>query len=148
MGDVKVTSNAKAVKRELMSKAKRAMRIIGMKAESYAKDLAPVDTGLLRNSITFAIGGQPTGIQTYRSNTTDKNGKKIEVKEGLYQSTAPNDEDGKVTLYVGTNVQYAPYQELGHHTVSDGWVAPQQFLRPAMENHVEEYKRIIKNELK
>ena len=89
---------------------RRALEIIGGKAESYAKRLCPVDTGRLRNSITH---------QQF-------------------------DDDTEV---VGTNVEYAPYVELGHHTSSGGNVPPKPFLRPAAEGHTAEYKNIIKVEM-
>ena len=50
------------------------------------------------------------------------------------------------TEVIGTNVDYAPYVELGHHTRSGGWVRPKEFLRPAVENHKEEFRQIIRNE--
>lgn len=51
------------------------------------------------------------------------------------------DEDTEV---VGSNVEYAPYVELGHHTPSGSFVKPHAFLRPAAEGHQAEYKAIIK----
>ena len=90
---------------------KRALEIIGGKAESYAKKLCPVDTGNLRNSITH---------QQYDENT--------EV--------------------IGTNVEYAPYVELGHHTASGSFVAGRPYLRPAAEGHVAEYRAVIQNVMK
>lgn len=47
------------------------------------------------------------------------------------------------TEAVGTNVDYAPYVELGHHTQSGSFVAGKPFLRPAAEDHAAEYKAII-----
>ena len=46
-------------------------------------------------------------------------------------------------VYIGTNVEYAPYQELGTRYQSGT-----PFLRPAVENHLDEYKAIVKSELK
>lgn len=47
-------SNAKAVQSAMQKAKNRALEIIGGKAETYAKQLCPVDTGNLRNSITHA----------------------------------------------------------------------------------------------
>ena len=88
-------------------KKRMALEIIGGKAESYAKQLCPVDTGRLRNSITH-----------------------VQV-----------DHD---TEAVGTNVDYAPYVELGHHTSGGALVEGKPFLRPAAENHGAEYTEIMK----
>jgi HK97 gp10 family phage protein len=52
MPDVKFTSNRSAVLAAVKDANARALEIMGGKAESYAKQLAPVDTGNLRNSIT------------------------------------------------------------------------------------------------
>lgn len=46
-------------------------------------------------------------------------------------------------VYVGTNVEYAPYQELGTR-----FQTGTPFLRPAIENHLNEYKQIVEEELK
>jgi len=46
-------------------------------------------------------------------------------------------------VYVGTNVEYAPYQELGTR-----FQPGTPFLRPAIENHLDEYKQIVEEELK
>ena len=51
----------------------QALERCGEQAEGYAKDLTPVDTGNLRNSITHQV------------------------------------DDGESTVYIGTNVEYAPY---------------------------------------
>ena len=45
--------------------------------------------------------------------------------------------------YIGTNVKYAPYVELGTSKMH-----AQPFLRPAAENHADEYKEIVKTALK
>lgn len=118
--------------------ADRAMMICGGKAESYAKqnltDNGSVDTGLLRNSITFARGGKKANIDSYSAN---KGG-----GTGSYNGTAPDDGSGEKSVYIGSNVEYAPFVELS--TVRS---PAKPYLRPAAENHAEEYKKIIKNEL-
>lgn len=45
--------------------------------------------------------------------------------------------------YVGTNVEYAPYVELGTYKQS-----AQPYLKPAIANYAETYKMIIERELK
>ena len=122
MADVLFTSNRAEVLSAVSEAKKRALEIMGGKAESYAKRLCPVKTGNLRNSIT-------------------------------HQQL---DEDTEI---VATNVEYAPYVELGHHQepgryvpaikkrlVRD-WVPGKPFIRPAAEDHAEEYKEIWLREL-
>ena len=110
---VEVTSNIEKVQAETTEALRRAAIMIGGTIEGHAKELCPVDTGLLRNSITYAIGGSDANIQAYKSNDKDKNGKLIDPQEGHYEGVAPADDKDQVTVYVGTNVEYAPYQELG-----------------------------------
>ena len=47
-------SNVRQALEDLKQKKETALEVIGGKAESYAKQLCPVDTGRLRNSITHA----------------------------------------------------------------------------------------------
>lgn len=47
------------------------------------------------------------------------------------------------SVAIGTNVEYAPYQELGTSKMK-----AQPFLKPACENHMDEYKDIVKKALK
>ena len=46
-------------------------------------------------------------------------------------------------VYIGTNVEYAPYQEFGTR-----FQRGTPFLAPALDNHMAEYKSIVENELK
>ena len=52
-------------------------------------------------------------------------------------------DDVDPAAYIGTNVEYAPYQELG--TIH---MKAQPFLKPAVADHANEYRKIIENELK
>jgi HK97 gp10 family phage protein len=131
--DVKLISHRAEVESATQQATDRALEIIGGKAESYAKQLCAVDTGLLRNSITHARAGQTAAIDSY---TASRGG-----KTGVYNGTAPAGGDN--TVYIGSNVEYAPYVELGTHRT-----AAKPFLRPAAENHGEEYKQVIISEYK
>jgi HK97 gp10 family phage protein len=110
-----------------------ALYIIGAKAADYAAGKAPVDTGLLKNSMTFAMSGEEPILKKYSSD----DGK----KEGEYSGAVPKDE--MMAVYVGTNVEYAPYVEYG--TVKQ---KAKPFLKPAIESHLDEYKHILEEELK
>ena len=80
------------------------------------------------------------------------------VREGILKLSISHDKEATedaVIVYVGTNNEYAPYVELGHHQqpgryvpaigkrLVRSWVDPRPFIRPAMENHLEEYEAII-----
>ena len=49
---------------------------------------------------------------------------------------------GENAVYVGTNVEYAPYVELGTR-----WASAQPFLKPAATDHRGTYANIVKDEL-
>ena len=46
-------------------------------------------------------------------------------------------------VYIGTNVEYGPYVEMG-----TARTRPQPFIRPAVENHLDEYKQISEANLR
>ena len=52
--------------------------------------------------------------------------------------------DNSVTI--GTNVEYAPYQELGTSKMEAAHHG-KGFMRPAIQDHFEEFKNIFENEL-
>ena len=49
---------------------------------------------------------------------------------------------GEEAVYVGTNVEYAPYDEVGTHKQR-----PQPYLRPAVADHLDEYSSIAQRVL-
>ena len=99
--------NSKEISEDIKAALLRGLETCGLVAEGYAKKLAPVDTGNLRNSITHDV------------------------------------DDGEPAAYIGTNVEYAPYVCLG--TIH---MKAQPFLKPAVADHANEYRKIIENELK
>lgn len=53
---------------------------------------------------------------------------------------------GEQAVYVGTNVEYAPYQELGTSTYA-GWNGGKGYLRPAATDNADRYRAIMKKHL-
>ena len=104
-----------------------ALEAIGAKAAGYAFMLSPADTGRLRNSLTWAT--KETEGRTF-SYSDD---------EGVQYSYEIGNGVEKDSVYVGTNVEYAIYQEMGTSKID-----AQPYLKPAVENHREEYVRIAK----
>ena len=49
----------------------------------------------------------------------------------------------KNTAYIGTDVEYAPYVEMGTTNTK-----AQPYLKPAIADHIQEYKSTIEQELK
>lgn len=130
--DVKFTDNSGKILDEFRDAALRALEKCGLTAEAYAKKLCPVDTGALRNSISHTV------------------------------------DNGEPAAYVGTNSEYGPYVELGTGIYAEGgggrptpWVyqdakgdwhmthgqRAQPFLKPAVADHPDTYRSIIKQEL-
>lgn len=122
------TDNSKMVIDSINARLRVALEGVGLAAEGYAKNLCPVDTGVLRNSIAHTV------------------------------------QDNSV--YVGTNVEYAPYVEFGtgiHNTLGGGTLVvpgkdgnpipfhgmrPQPYLKPAIADHISEYREFIVSVLK
>lgn len=115
--------------------AARALEIIGGTAETYAKKLCRTKTGLLKNSITHALDGGKPKTSDYKADKGDG--------RGSYSGHAPKAGAHKRSVLLGTNVYYAPFNELGTRKMS-----AQPFLRPAIENHAAEYKKIIETEFR
>ena len=70
------------------------------------------------------------------------------VDTGRLRNSITHQQMDEHTEMIGTNVEYAPYVELGHHTSGGTFVAGKHFLRSAAEGHSAEYKQIIENEMK
>jgi HK97 gp10 family phage protein len=135
MSNFKMTSHKDEVFDEIDSKIEIALEKIGLRAETHAKEKCTVDTGLLRNSLTHALDGESTAITEYQDNAGEQ--------KGSYSGNAPKGSSGKRVVYIGTNVEYAPYVEYGTSKQD-----PQPFLKPAVTDHIDKYKKIVKSTLK
>lgn len=62
----------------------------------------------------------------------------------LRNSISHDTEGGGHVVVIGTSVKYAPYQELG---APNAHVPAHPYLRPALENHLGEYKNVLASEL-
>ena len=143
--NIQFTDNSKEVSEDIKAALLRGLETCGLVAEGYAKKLAPVGTpestgipgyigGLLRGSITHALSGKQAAKSTYQDNKG--------IRRGTYSGTAPEEGDAnKKAVYIGTNVEYAPYQELG--TIH---MAAQPFLKPAVADHANEFRKIFEKE--
>ena len=126
-----IVDNSQIFVAEMIKKKAKALEMVGLVAEGYAKRLCAVDTGRLRNSITHATK-QNLGPTNY----TDNNG--TPYSDAVAKTTPESD-----AVYIGTNVEYAPYVEIG--TVR---TAAQPYLRPAAADHMDQYRSIIKRVMK
>lgn len=105
------------IKEAAFSQIERALVKIGLQAEANAKQ-----------EITKSVYSKPESPYYKRT--------------GRLRNSITNTHD-KNTVYIGTNVEYAPYVEFGTKRVS-----ARPYLKPAIVNHLEEYKSIVEDELK
>ena len=128
---VTIQDHSAEVSAEIKAALLRGLEKCGLVAEGYAKKLCPVDTGNLRNSITHTV------------------------------------DEEEPAAYIGSNAEYAAYVELGTGKyVSSGRPTPwvyqdekgnwhrthgqkaQPYLKPAVADHANTYRKIIEDELK
>lgn len=138
--DVSLIDNKELVLQATDQQIEMALIAIGAKMESHAKaNYVPVDTGRLKNSITFALAGGPAQISKYGPDS----GGGDDEQSKPYSGTAPADPGGKVrSVYVGSNVEYAEVVEVG----TSGRIG-KHYLRQAVNNHTEEYKNLAERAL-
>lgn len=133
--DVKITDNSDEFLNALPEQIEQALTAIGLTAESYAKEAITsqkaVDTGRLRNSITYATRDY-SGVGTY----SDNNGQS-------YSDATANGKPEENTVYIGTNVEYAAFVELGTSRMG-----ARPYLKPAATEHTTEYKGLAEQALK
>ena len=132
--EIKITDNSDKVREELEEAVERALLTCGIEAQGKARDLCPYVTGLLRNSIAYALGGEEAVPSTYKADKSDDS--------GSYSGTAPADDKGKRTVWLGTNVEYAQKVETG-----TGQKKAEPFIAPAVSDYASKYESIIKKEL-
>ena len=98
-----------------------ALSAVGLYLQGDARLRAPVDTGRLRGSITYAT-------QRERSQTD----------AGAKAGDAVSRPDDTNTLHVGTNVEYAAYVEYGTRRMAE-----QPYLIPALDENRQEVREIF-----
>ena len=127
--------NSKQILSALEKGKRNALTAIGATAETHTKENITaddlIDTGRLRNSITYATGDY-SGIGTY----TDNNKKKY--SDAKARNTPKEDE-----VAIGTNVEYAAYTELGTQHI-----AAHHYLKRAVTEHKDEYKKLAVEAIK
>lgn len=99
---------------------------------SHAKDALTGMAAAKRQALEI-IGGK-----------AESHAKKLCPKDtGRLQNSITHQQYDENTEVIGTNVEYAPFVELGTHKK-----AARPFLRPAAENHTSEYKAVIQKCMK
>lgn len=84
--------------------------------------------------------------------------KECPVDTGRLKGSITHQQENEYTEIIGTNTEYAPYVEYGHHQevgryvpaigarlVAD-FVPGHPYLRPSLENHMSEYEYVMRTE--
>lgn len=128
---VNFKDNSGAVLSAFHSAVEKALEECGLVAEGYAKKLAPVDTGNLRNSISHKVDPEEPAVYI---GTNSSYAAYQEFGTGIYT------EGGRDTPWV--------YQdEKGNWHWTRGNPA-KPYLKPAVADHARQYRQIIEQELK
>lgn len=112
---VSLIDNSDLVKNALAEQIEQALIAVGMAAESNAK-----------LEITHAVYDKPEARSGYVRTGRLRNSLTHEVLEG------------EKAVVVGTDVNYAKYVEAGTMKM-----AARPYLRPAIVNHIDEYKALV-----
>ena len=129
--EIDVVDNSALVQEAFHAACLRALERCGMEAEGYAKDLVPVDTGNLRNSISHKVDdGEPA---VYIGSNTSY-APYVELGTGIYA------DGGRPTPWV--------YQDANGNWHWTRGNPAQPFLKPAVKDHAQTYRNIIEDELK
>lgn len=151
MADFRVEDHTDDFIEESSRLIEKALTTIGLKTEKYAKALCPVGKGEWIDGKT----GRKHKTKGYRGGT---------LRNSISFGVGMTDAEG--VLGVGSNVEYAPYVELGtgpnftpppeweHFESKKGsgmpgraYVKARPFLRPAIEDHLSEFKDILEKTL-
>lgn len=127
--DILFIDNSKLFQETFAAAIRRALERCGMQAEGYAKDLTPVDTGNLRNSITHKVLEKEVHIGTNN-----------EYAAYVELGTGKEAEGGRPDPWV-----YQDDEGRWHWTAGN---PAQPYLKPAVADHKQTYRNIIEDELK
>lgn len=128
---IDITDNSGLAVAELQTVCVRALEKCGLVGEGYAKQLCPVDTGNLRNSITHVVD---ISELLCRIGSNSEYAPYVELGTGIYYP------GGRQTPWV--------YQDSrGNWHLTHGQRA-QPYLKPALADHAATYRGIIESELK
>lgn len=130
--EVNLTDNSEKVLEEFKAAVLRALERCGSEAEGYAKELVPVDTGNLRNSISHQVDdGEPAAYV----GTNSEYGAYVELGTGIYAESG-----GRPTPWV--------YQDANGNWHWTQGNRAQPYLKPAVADHAQTYRNIIEDEMK
>lgn len=162
---VHIDDRSEEVLEALQNAIERGLMAIGEQAETYAKDnieaQGAVDTGRLKNSITYAMKGRGGKTLKYTKKMQKAGKKETPIKVKISEIN---------TVYIGSAIYYAPYIECGtgqYASTGGGspkpsWVyvdefgqwhraypqKPRPYLKPAVADHAQEFWDMLKKSLR
>ena len=122
---IEIEDNSEEVRAALKEVLPVILEEWGLAAERFAKEECPVDTGRLMGSITYATAHKRSKPEA-----------PAKPEDAMKQTP---DESSTI---IGTDVEYAQHVEFGTSRTK-----AHPFIRPAVENHIEEYKKIMQYHL-
>lgn len=131
MSDFVFIDNSPQAKAEMEAAVLRALERCGSQGEGYAKDLCPVNTGNLRNSISHRV--DPDEEAAYIG-TNNEYAAYVELGTGKY--------------YPGGRQDSWVYQDASGNWHRTNGQRAQPYLKPAVADHAQTYRNIIEDELK
>lgn len=143
-----VQDNTDEVMAKIDEKIVQALDLMGEVVEGYAKDDCPVDTGLLRNSITHAVSGQGAAATTYHADRGSTGQRSTSAYAGVVRIgryNGPIGDANEKACYVGSNVEYAPFVEFRD---ASHQVGKAHFLRDAGQDHINELRDVAQKTLR
>lgn len=148
MADVEIVDHTEEYMGEVDKALEAALEAIGIHLEGEAKEELEnsphrVDTGLLRNSITYALDGEAPAISAYSGDKPSKYTGKM-PQSGSYSGNAPKEGGKGRSVMIGTNVEYAIFVHEGHSLPNGKTVAPNRFLKNAYERNRDQISEYIK----
>ena len=151
---IRIEDHTDDVMAEVRDRMRQALSLMGEEVEGNAKEYCPVDTGLLRNSITHTGAGQSVSMSyhaSYGSNRSSS-GRRYSAASanagsvGVGRVSGTMGTSDEMSEYVGTNVEYGQYVEFRdalHHNTGQA-----HFLRDGAMNHVDRLKSIAEATLR
>lgn len=129
--DIRFTDNTEMFKDEFEAALLRALEKCGLIAEDYAKRLAPVITGNLRNSISHRVDSDEPAVYV---GTNSEYAAYVELGTGKYAQGGRQD-------------PWTYQDDEGNWHRTEGRKA-KPYLKPAVADHAQTYRSIIEDELK
>lgn len=136
MGDVRIDDHSAEYLNEVDKALDAALEAVGIHLEGEAKEELEnsprrIDTGLLRNSITYALDGEAPATATYKADKGNES--------GSYSGTAPKESGKSRSVIIGTNVEYAIYVHEGTSRMTAN-----RFLKNAADRNKDQISEYIK----